>query len=264
MTIRKVSIFVLLLAFIVTFGSSALAGSGECQQISSTITENVQFPEGWFLEWDWVNSAQTIVRDASATVYIIGGVGPFEWSVSGADFSLNNTSTQDRDNILNAGTNSCGSAFITVTDSRGDVAEGSVRNITPDTGYWKLYPDQCGLPGFTADEWYLTGVGEWVGSTTLGGKKQSHTIRLDYILHGGFATSAECMAAHTQNCGTFASPCMQMPDTLPGDYYQYCGEGTRKYHSADCAYYYGNWHYTENRLTDGYDLDYYQWECSQP
>ena len=75
MTIRKVSIFVLLLAFIVTFGSSALAGPGQCP--ISLITGNVQFPAGWFLEWDWVNSAQTIVRDASATVYVIGGVGPF-------------------------------------------------------------------------------------------------------------------------------------------------------------------------------------------
>ena len=222
------------------------------------------------MEWDWANSAQTIVRDESVSVYVLGGVGPFTWSLSGTDFSLDNTVTQARDNRLNAGPNSCGSATITVTDAYGSVAEGSVRNTS--SGYWKTYADQCGLAAPDGDgEWYFTRVANtniayMQGDVTMGGKRQQHKHKFLFLGDTYFSSQGECETERMQNCASLNSPCMPFPDyfhwgwyPFGGDFY-YCGEGTSDYVELCHQGYY--WQYRTARLQQNeYTLTYWQWEC---
>lgn len=88
------------------------------------------------MAWDSGTSAETIAREASATVAITdsGGLGgPYSWSVSGTGFTLDNATTVGLTNTLNADATACGTATITVTGCDGTVVIGYVRCTT---GQW--------------------------------------------------------------------------------------------------------------------------------
>lgn len=103
--------------------------------------------------------------DSSVNISILGGVPPFHWIVSGTHFSLGSSHTQERDNTLNASSDSCGSATILVIDSCDNEVTGFVRSTV---GQWVLKStDECVLSG-PYDETINTGEHR----LTLGNKRQ--------------------------------------------------------------------------------------------
>lgn len=60
-------------------------------------------------------------------IYVDKGTPPFHWIVSGTDFSLSASHTEDRTNQLNPGSSACGMATILVTDKCGLTTSGWVR-----------------------------------------------------------------------------------------------------------------------------------------
>jgi hypothetical protein len=102
------------------------------------------------IEWDENLSAQTISRNGQVLIAVSGGSAPFNWSVSGTEFSLANATTELRTNTLLAGATACGSATITVTDQCNDAVEGGVR--LPESGKWISLGKVCSAPGpWTSD-----------------------------------------------------------------------------------------------------------------
>lgn len=85
------------------------------------------------MTYDYVESAATIEQGHSVTVAVTGLNTPFEWSVSGAGFTLENATTTGLTNTLIADANACGSATITVTGCDGTLVTGYVRCTT---GVW--------------------------------------------------------------------------------------------------------------------------------
>ena len=83
-----------------------------------------------FVSGDMVisSSETSIDPGSSASLSIENGCGPFNWTVSGTGFSLDN-------NTLNSSGSACGSATVTVTDALGRVATGHVRSTN---GQWVL------------------------------------------------------------------------------------------------------------------------------
>lgn len=96
------------------------------------------------LAYDYGTSAATVARNDSCTVAITGSDGPFNWSVSGTGFTLDNATTTGLTNTLNADGTACGSATITVTDTCSGSATGYVRCTT---GQWVDNGAGCTVPG---------------------------------------------------------------------------------------------------------------------
>ena len=78
------------------------------------------------LEWPDTNP-DTIAKNSQEAVWVVGGVGPYQWSVSGTGFSLITDVTQGGINILIADETACGPASITVQDYCGSEVTGEVR-----------------------------------------------------------------------------------------------------------------------------------------
>ena len=75
---------------------------------------------------------------------ILGGEGPYFWSVSGSGFCLDFAKTEGLANTLRADSSACGTADITVFDSCGQQVTGYVRS--PD-GQWVNKSSTCVLRG---------------------------------------------------------------------------------------------------------------------
>lgn len=98
------------------------------------IPQNFECPENPSLEYDTVNSAETIDRNGSAALVVIGNNGPYTWSVSGTGFSLEiEGQPTGPTNTLHADGAACGAATITVTGCSGPPVTGYVRCTT---GRW--------------------------------------------------------------------------------------------------------------------------------
>lgn len=95
------------------------------------------------MSWDDAASSDTVARSNSVTVAVQDGVGPYNWTVSGTGFTLDNAQTVGVSNTLNADAVACGSATVTVTDDCGSVT-GYVRCTT---GAWTLQAWSCPIPG---------------------------------------------------------------------------------------------------------------------
>ena len=83
--------------------------------------------------YDEAASAGTVARNSSCTVAVQDGLGPYNWSVVGAGFTLTHAQTAGVSNTLNADGSACGTATITVTDQCGGLATGYV---VCTTGAW--------------------------------------------------------------------------------------------------------------------------------
>lgn len=123
-------------------------GAGEGTQ---TVSGNYIYPPGYEctedpdLIYDTVNSAETIDRNGSAALVVIGNNGPFIWSVSGTGFTLENEGQPTGPtNTLYADGLACGAATITVTGCDGKEVKGFVRCTT---GQWGPTQDGCVLSG---------------------------------------------------------------------------------------------------------------------
>lgn len=125
----------------VLYADSTACGTAQIQVIDMCQTEIIgdvtceQLP---LLAWDYDNSAETINRSDSVSVYIVGGEPPFMWTVAGDGFHVETYQTYSRTNILYANATACGSATITVTDDCGDTTSGDVRC---SAGQWLLIED---------------------------------------------------------------------------------------------------------------------------
>ena len=144
-------------------------------------------------EWDGEASADTIVRNGSANVYVkgtlVGLSGEFVWTVSGDGYTFSNgqtTLTGGAGQTVVAGPSSCGTADITVTDVCDEPVEGSLRNT--DSGYWQsIYEDPCISPisgKCTYDYWHQIPIS---GTLEQGGYKIGVSI-----IHGGFGWQHSC------------------------------------------------------------------------
>lgn len=98
------------------------------------------------LSWDSENP-EDIGTSASVVIRVKDGKGPFAWSVDGTGFWLatNRTQANDRDNVLFADANACGTATITVYDECFGEAIGY---IFCTNGQWnEVSPASCAIPG---------------------------------------------------------------------------------------------------------------------
>jgi len=98
------------------------------------------------MEWDTVNNPETIVKGSSVTLYVTGGRGPYQWSVSGNGYSLLVSETEVGQNQITCVEGVCGVDYdatvsISVTDDCGDVVSGALRNVA---GEWELIYE-CGM-----------------------------------------------------------------------------------------------------------------------
>ncbi len=109
------------------------------------------------LTWNYAGSIDTIARNGSGTVAVLGGTGPYSWTVSGTGFTLDHSITVGLSNTLNADNTACGSAEITVTDKCGQTVTGYIRET--DNSHWQAQAgevNQCKLAGGTGS-WYQSG-----------------------------------------------------------------------------------------------------------
>jgi len=116
-----------------------------------TVTGDHVYPFGWTceedpnLKYDAVNSAETIDRNGSADLFVLGNNGPYTWSVSGTGFWFD--ATYSSTTIQTIGTSAtiyvdgsaCGSGTITITGCDGTQVQGYVRCTT---GVW-FGTDNC-------------------------------------------------------------------------------------------------------------------------
>jgi len=127
----------------VTF--SLYRGHIDCDELIDRITVNFITCDDTEMEWDDVNSDDTIVRGGNAFVYITDTAnlgGPYEWIVSGVGFSMLHATTVGLGNTLIAGPTACGSAHVSVAGCNGRVVSGYVRCTY---GSW-VRISSCGPP----------------------------------------------------------------------------------------------------------------------
>lgn len=111
------------------------------------------------------SNPETISQSGSETILVVDGLGPFNWSVSGSGFTLDEAVTELRSNTLNAAVDACGTATITVTDACDDEVEIQVRCIQDSD--WVLKSSTCVMPGASTE-----GDGKTI---IIGGSKQVQT-----------------------------------------------------------------------------------------
>lgn len=211
------------------------------------------------LSWDWVNSAETIGNPGSASVYVLDGKPPFQWSVSGAGFTLAATRTMERVNTLIADGSSCGAATISVRDACGGNTQGGVRS--------------------TSGKWVF------VGAVCLPFCNGAIPDQLSTVVRGGHKCTQVYQPASAGSCAV--SQCGQNPEACGTcDNAMYTGKSCREYcvdESAEpgcvecvkwiwesgCAFpcYCGDLcpsgtAYTAISCWRNWDLDAYEWRCS--
>jgi len=179
------------------FGTaSAFAGSrGECPGPVSTTTDKCERAEGSSFKWD-PDNPQTIDRDGSVGISVIGEVKPYTWSVSGTGFILSLNQTEEKTNSLYAGSNACGTAEITVKDGFGHIVKGYVRS---DNGQWVLIGTTCKIPG-PADTTSCHPYEATSCSRYEGKYAQTQKFWCCYNYPGGAGTSG-CDCGSTYNIG---------------------------------------------------------------
>lgn len=142
----------ILLAMVICLNPSVISladnsDNNMCNKAPQTVIGNAEYPPEWFkLKWD-PNNPETIARNHSETISVIGGVSPYTWEVSGTGFTLEEIQDNELSCILHADDTACGTATITVTDASSDVS-GYVRCTS---GRWVPIPFSCVIPGPATD-----------------------------------------------------------------------------------------------------------------
>jgi len=166
------------------------------------------------ISWDSDLSAETIGQgnggDAQAGVYVTGGLGPYDWSVSGTGFSMLNASTDGVGNTLLADDTACGTATITVTDYCGDTTTGYVR-CTADSHWENKSTDVCEISGSGTCEWNAV-VGRYECELIVGNKRQRQNTKYDA---GGCCWATEAQALSM--CDQFGGDCRTSGDCNADD-----------------------------------------------
>lgn len=112
-------------------------------------------PAHFCVDFTWpVWNPDEIPPGGSAAIYILGGLPPYHWLVSGTGFSLASSITVGLTNAIIAGPGACGSATILVKDSCDRKVYGSVRC---EAGHWVLLCSGKNLSGtcsWVGRKWY--------------------------------------------------------------------------------------------------------------
>jgi len=102
--------------------------------------------------WDPA-SDEEIIQNGSASIAILdvaGHGGPYNWSVAGSGYTLDNAATAGLTNTLNADGASCGTATVTVTTGDCVAAVGYIRNTT---GQWVLILEDSAAQGYITGDY---------------------------------------------------------------------------------------------------------------
>lgn len=115
------------------------------------------------MEWDTVNSPETIVAGSSVQVFVTGGRGPYTWSVSGNGYTLLVGETVTGVNQVSCVDGVCETDFdvtaeITVTDDCGDTVTGILRNAE---GEWVLIEEE-GVSDYNAIDECIVGKYKYI------------------------------------------------------------------------------------------------------
>ncbi len=264
--ILKIGIVVLLIVFCLHLNGRSIAG--DCDDLGHSkgtpiITGNHSYPAGWLstadsdIEYDTENSAETVDRNDSATISVIGNNAPFTWSVSGIGFTLDNAKTTGFTNTLNADNTACGSTTITVTGCDGTVATGYVRCTT---GQWGTAQSGCILSGTPDTHSFNENSGILVMTKTQGKYLQENKVLL---IAGCSCATLDC----SDSCDN-ESPhgnCIGCITCLGPEFCAYTTHGGTPY--VQCS----EWCCGVTGCTEidpGYcfctlSLDYKEWECVQ-
>ena len=140
--IFMISLFVLMILFCLKLSGHSIAGDCDDKRGSvgtSTVSGDHAYSAHWVctedpdLEYDTVNSSETVDRNESAALFVIGNNAPYTWSVSDTGFWFDAAHTQTTIVTSNNSTGvyadsaACGTAKITVTGCDDNTATGRVR-----------------------------------------------------------------------------------------------------------------------------------------
>ena len=91
------------------------------------------------MTFDDASTADTVAKNSSITVYVLNGCGPYDWTVSGAGFSLASAQTSGTSNTLTLANTNCGvhaaQAALTITDRCGTSVTAKIKAAD---GTWEV------------------------------------------------------------------------------------------------------------------------------
>lgn len=160
LNLLKIGLSLMFIIFGLCFSGTSMAGDCENCGVTQNVTGEFIYPPGWRctgdtgIEYNTENSAETVNRNSSATVLVIGNNAPFTWTISGTGFWLDAAHTQttiataSNSVVIYADSTACGAGTITVTGCDGLAATGYIR---------------C-----TTGSWISQGGGAWQGCGSLG------------------------------------------------------------------------------------------------
>lgn len=112
------------------------------------------------LNWDDEFSVEVLAADSAGAVGVVGGKGPYAWTLQGVDVRFGNgkkTITTDNNYVwVYSGPDFCGYAAILVTDTCDQEAGGDIRSVE---GQWVLHDSGAESPC------YITGSNDLCGGS---------------------------------------------------------------------------------------------------
>jgi hypothetical protein len=255
-------------------------------KVEFTEVTGEECPPAIDLSWDEDNSPETTTPSSSVEVYILGGLAPYLWSVTGGvGHSMSKSITYEQNNTLIAAADSCGPALVSCIDACGTEIIGEVRNTD---GQWVEKGTPCGLPGqlTTVADWNINCFGSilmplWPVNATIivGAKKQYHyeVVAISSSVQCS-GSSEDCNDCRDSSCGAGETLCLGYPEywtltkppgtcggvvTWQGIYYE-CGNPlTRSYAREACRDVGGPYGFLRVFHNDADPvLRYYEWECT--
>jgi len=152
-----------------------VAGKSQC--ISTVKVFCLECPVTPALAFDDASTSDTIAPGGNITMYVTGGLGPFNWSTSSTGYTFGSAQTSARNNTLTSASGTCGVHYdpyadITVTDACGTSVSFEIRNTG---GTWGAYTDPgIILTGNAGATCVLIGGGPNTGCTKTVGKYQQY------------------------------------------------------------------------------------------
>jgi len=165
-------------------------GCGE--PVSMKLSEDVAgtcSDPGYYFRWVPLLSSFSYLQ--TKTVEVVGGIGPFSWSIEGLHFTLGSITTSGRENTVStdALVAICASATISVEDSCGNIVTGGVKACPADR--WLQKADTPFIPSWggiavTVGDLIYSGLGVYTGGSwwAYNSKIQLWTQKADFPVSG--------------------------------------------------------------------------------
>lgn len=128
----------LFVLYSVPFLHADLLVAGSCEDSGYPDQFSFACGENASMQWNADNSATDLGATATRTISILGGGGPYTWTVNGNGFYFDGAYTKKSITTVEPTTtlytsNACGSSEVTVTNACGITVRGEVRSIN---GAW--------------------------------------------------------------------------------------------------------------------------------